>query len=188
MSNDQSSKSEPSWNVPVEPEKPFMFAMTVPVVAQFLFPKTRLAYFGRLCQKIGIAKPFLSSTSIFGTKYINNGFLMRSTVGFGLLFAGFQIIASAITEFDANEESSEKTELVTNGIFKYLRHPIYAGSILMQFGVSFLFDNGTIGILTALYFAWLQAIVLPIEEKGCVEYFGDEYKQYMKQTKRWYLF
>lgn len=204
MSASTQSQNEPTWNVPVEPEKPFMFSMTVPIISQFIFPQSRLPYANKIFTKLGISNTFLSSTTIFNTKYINNALLLRCGIGCGLLFAGFKVIAAAVSGMEYPQENqnqteggndtvstpgnTEKAKLSTDGIFKYLRHPIYAGSILMQLGVSIMFDNGAVGIISALYFTWLQAIVLPIEEKGLQQFFGEPYKKYMKQTKRWYFF
>jgi protein-S-isoprenylcysteine O-methyltransferase Ste14 len=79
------------------------------------------------------------------------------------------------------------TELVTSGIFKYIRHPLYSSLVLLTWGI--YFKNPTV-IMT--FVALLSSILLWFtatgDEKECIEYFGDRYRDYMKMTKRFIPF
>ncbi len=72
-------------------------------------------------------------------------------------------------------------QLVTDGIFKYIRHPHYTSLIIVGFGLAFFFYS-----IAALLIA---VIAVPImiwsifdEEKLLIKQYGEEYKQFMKKT------
>jgi protein-S-isoprenylcysteine O-methyltransferase Ste14 len=70
-------------------------------------------------------------------------------------------------------------QLVTGGIFQYIRHPHYTSILIVGFGLAFFFYS-----LFALVIAFL-AIPIMIwsifdEEKVLLKQFGEPYKEYMK--------
>lgn len=75
------------------------------------------------------------------------------------------------------------TELVTTGIFKYIRHPLYSSLLFLTWGI--WFKHPTL-ILT--FVALLSSVLLWYtalrDEKECIAFFGDSYREYMKGTKR----
>ena len=74
------------------------------------------------------------------------------------------------------------TRLVIVGIFRFIRHPMYTSVLLLNFGVflkSPSLVTAGLGIMAAI-FLYLAARV---EEKENLEYFGDEYSNYMKKTR-----
>ncbi|MFC2087826.1 methyltransferase family protein, partial [Bacteroidota bacterium] len=79
-------------------------------------------------------------------------------------------------------EFEKTTQLVKNGIFKYIRHPLYASLLFLTWGI--YLKNTSIDLLLV---AFLSSIFLHItaklDEKECVAYFGEEYKQYMSESK-----
>jgi len=82
----------------------------------------------------------------------------------------------------------EKTSsLVTSGVFKYIRHPMYASLLVLAWG-EFLKQVSWLGVflvLVASVFLWLTA---KRDEEECMAYFGSEYQRYMQKTKRFIPF
>ncbi len=72
--------------------------------------------------------------------------------------------------------------LVTQGIYKYIRHPIYAGLFVWALAQPLLLHNWIAGILLLIFFTVLYVVRVPLEEEMMVEEFGDEYKEYMDRT------
>jgi protein-S-isoprenylcysteine O-methyltransferase Ste14 len=74
------------------------------------------------------------------------------------------------------------TKLVKNGIFRLIRHPLYGSLIFLGWGI--YLKNTTIPLLPVTFgstiFLYLTALR---EERECLEYFGDIYREYMKHTK-----
>ena len=74
--------------------------------------------------------------------------------------------------------------LMTTGVFGYIRHPVYAGGVLGVVGFYVAFRSVIMLILVSvLYFIVIRHRML-FEEEMLVEEFGDEYREYMKRTKR----
>jgi protein-S-isoprenylcysteine O-methyltransferase Ste14 len=72
-------------------------------------------------------------------------------------------------------------QLVTGGIFQYIRHPHYTSILIVGFGLAFFFYS-----LFALVIAFL-AIPIMIwsiidEEKVLLKQYGESYKEYMKMV------
>ena len=77
----------------------------------------------------------------------------------------------------------EKTsQLVTVGIFKYIRHPLYSSLLFLNCGIFFKHPSW-IGLSLAIPTSIFLFITAKIEERENVEYFGEPYQDYMKNTK-----
>lgn len=84
-------------------------------------------------------------------------------------------------------EFEKTTQLVSHGIFAYIRHPMYASLLALAWGVYFQNPNpvGTAIAAVASAALWLTATT---DEKECLAYFGQEYADYMRRTKRFIPF
>ena len=75
-------------------------------------------------------------------------------------------------------------QLCTTGPYRFVRHPIYAGGVLLgSIGVVLIFNSWIILPLPALMFA-IYAIIVRKEEAMMTEVFGEEYKRYAANTGR----
>jgi protein-S-isoprenylcysteine O-methyltransferase Ste14 len=93
--------------------------------------------------------------------------------------AGIRIF---IIEGKPKDQVEDTSRLITNGLYKYIRHPMYLSLILAGFGVYFK-DPGFPQWLFALINLIALIITARIEEKEMVIKFGNEYREYMKNTK-----
>ena len=74
-----------------------------------------------------------------------------------------------------------KGQLVTNGIFKYIRHPHYTSLIIIGIGLALFFYS--------LFAFFISILAIPIiiwsildEEKLLIKQYGDEYRKFMEKT------
>jgi len=74
-------------------------------------------------------------------------------------------------------------ELVRRGIYKHLRHPITLAAILYSLGIP-LFFSSLYGFILMLVMIPFFIYRIKIEERMLLEEFGDEYREYMKQSKK----
>jgi protein-S-isoprenylcysteine O-methyltransferase Ste14 len=74
-------------------------------------------------------------------------------------------------------------ELVTNGIYRYVRNPSYLGLMIGALGWALLFRAGVGVLITALLLIPLVARMRS-EERLLAEHFGAEYKSYQARTWR----
>jgi protein-S-isoprenylcysteine O-methyltransferase Ste14 len=73
---------------------------------------------------------------------------------------------------------------VTNGLYRYSRHPMYITSFFFFLGVSIATASWVFLVFTIVIIVsslWSSGL----EEQGCLEQYGDSYRDYMKQTPRW---
>ena len=75
------------------------------------------------------------------------------------------------------------TKLVREGIFHYIRHPLYCSLLLLTWGVFFKDPSVAGGALAAAATAGLLRTAA-MDEAECLQAFGKEYRQYMGQSKR----
>jgi len=75
------------------------------------------------------------------------------------------------------------TELVTSGIFRYIRHPMYSSLLLLAWGI-WLKQPLAATLPVALLASWLLWLTARRDERECLAYFGDSYREYMTRTKR----
>ena len=74
------------------------------------------------------------------------------------------------------------TTLVTTGIYKYIRHPMYASLLYLTWGIYLKDVTGLSTILTSLS-TLLLILTAKMEEKENLLFFGESYRDYMGRTK-----
>lgn len=113
--------------------------------------------------------------------------LQYAGVGFLLLGVALAIKGSRhFARVETNINTFDKPDLlVTDGLFRYSRNPMYLGFALALFGV-FVFLGSTSPALVCIVFVLITHYwYIRFEEKVMYEMFGDEYTQYKRQTRRW---
>lgn len=79
------------------------------------------------------------------------------------------------------------TVLVTGGIYRYLRHPMYASGIYGGWGIFFKQPSWP-GLIFALGASAFWAIAARAEEGECIRYFGESYRAYARRTRKFVPF
>ncbi|VAW53986.1 protein-S-isoprenylcysteine methyltransferase [hydrothermal vent metagenome] len=103
------------------------------------------------------------------------GMLISMVLGYILLFIGVGIFLQGWREL---YRAKQQNSLVTTGLYRYVRHPQYAGLFLGLFG------EGVVHWPTLFSLALFPLIILAYfylarnEERKVIEQFGDEYREY----------
>jgi protein-S-isoprenylcysteine O-methyltransferase Ste14 len=79
------------------------------------------------------------------------------------------------------------TTLVTTGIYRYIRHPLYSSLLFLTWGIFFK-SLTWLGILLSLAATLFLIAMARADESECIRFFGPEYQAYMSQTKRFVPF
>lgn len=135
-----------------------------------------------------LALMFFSATSsprLSQFAELRSGFaLMLTLLGLGLAFAGRRAFQRARTT--ANPLRPEQSSsLVTDGIYRYSRNPMYLGLlwVLLGYAVYLAALYSLSGpVVFVLYLHWFQ--IRP-EEVILQEKFGDAYRDYCQRVRRW---
>lgn len=72
--------------------------------------------------------------------------------------------------------------LVKDGVYRLVRHPMYASFLLFGAGQALLLPNWCAGCFVLFAVALMCIIRVPHEEAMMCEFFGQEYREYMKRT------
>ncbi len=86
----------------------------------------------------------------------------------------------------AGVSKTDKTELVTNGIFQFSRNPAFLGFDLFDIGMLLMFFNWILCFLTAFAIIMYHLQIVYVEEKFLLSTFGNEYLQYKKKVCRYF--
>lgn len=104
-------------------------------------------------------------------------------LGLGLWFL-FRSHSDLATNWSITLEIREKHQLVTHGIYRHVRHPMYLALLLYSSGQALVLPNWVAGPSYLVAFALLFALRVGPEERMMVEEFGKNYEAYMARTKR----
>ncbi|MCM0148624.1 isoprenylcysteine carboxylmethyltransferase family protein [Photobacterium galatheae] len=100
-------------------------------------------------------------------------------VGFGL--AGIMAFARAKTAMNP----TKATRLVTSGVYRISRNPIYLGLLLLLIAV-FLNLSAISSIIMIPFFAlYMNHVQIAAEERVLRHAFGQQYKDYCQRVRRW---
>ncbi|MDA9964905.1 isoprenylcysteine carboxylmethyltransferase family protein [Gammaproteobacteria bacterium] len=108
-----------------------------------------------------------------------------------LLILGLTVLISAVSLFRKDKTTvnplspEQATKLVTDGIFKYSRNPMYLGmaSILGSIAVFFNLIGGI--ILIALFCFYITKFQIIPEERAMSNLFSQDFDKYKQTTRRW---
>jgi len=75
--------------------------------------------------------------------------------------------------------------LVTYGPYRWVRHPFYVTAALLMASVTLLTANGLIGASSLVVLAFL-AVRTPKEEQMLIKRFGQQYRDYLEKTGRFF--
>jgi protein-S-isoprenylcysteine O-methyltransferase Ste14 len=127
-------------------------------------------------------------------KWFADPFGLRQIISWSLLIISLLLIYQEVLLFrkkgGLNQKRNEPelvgiektTELVTSGVYHYIRHPFYGSLLFLGWGVFFK-DISWIGLFLAFLNTLLLVITAKIEEVENIEYFGRSYREYMKHTQ-----
>jgi protein-S-isoprenylcysteine O-methyltransferase Ste14 len=115
--------------------------------------------------------------------------LVQYPVGAALILAGLALVVACARRFLAAgtnvPTTRPTTAIVTSGLYRFSRNPIYVGLTLAYLGIAVAADS-----------AWILALVVPVllvmrygviarEERYLDEKFGDDYRRYKGSVRRW---
>ena len=112
--------------------------------------------------------------SYFGVLPLVGGIVMAATAS-----SAFRRAGTPVLPFERS------TALVTTGLYRFTRNPMYLGMLLILAGVALLF--GSVSTLLPIpVFAWaIQRNFIVGEERFLEEIFGAQYLDYKRQVRRW---
>ena len=136
---------------------------------------------------------FICGISIYYSKSFFNQFLNISNNGISLflLILGLTVFISAVRSFKKQKTTvnplkpKKASSLVTSGIFRFSRNPMYLGMLIILLSISFKFNLLGGMIISLLFFIFITKFQILPEEEAMNELFGDKFTKYSDTTRRW---
>jgi len=139
---------------------------------------------------IGLAAPLLP-------RHVNLGeadFLLNRIdpdwirwLGVAVMTAGAAVVAWGVRSLGRNltpgTEPLPGAELITSGAYAHVRHPIYAGAVLLLAGYTLAWSNWTLGLVVGVITLQYFQAKAGVEERWLMERFP-AYKTYMRHVPR----
>lgn len=110
----------------------------------------------------------------------------------GTVIGGMGVIVfiiSVLTMRDswrAGVSKTDKTELVTKGIYQISRNPAFLGFDLVYIGILMMFFNWVLFAVSVFAMLMFHLQIINVEENFLLEAFGDEYVCYRKKVCRYF--
>lgn len=109
-------------------------------------------------------------------------------IGIAIYVSGLWLLSKSHADLDRNwmptVELREGHSLVTQGVFRYIRHPMYAAHWIWSFAQPLLLQNWIAGFSMLVTFLPLYLYRVWREEEMMIDQFGIEYQRYMDRTTR----
>ena len=115
----------------------------------------------------------------------------RQIVSVIILIIGLIIIVSPVVDFIKSKTTVNPVKfknvnrLVTTGIYRYSRNPMYLGMILIIISTTIYYLNFLSVFSPLIFYIWINKFQINREEIFLEEKFGSEYLKYKSKTRRW---
>jgi protein-S-isoprenylcysteine O-methyltransferase Ste14 len=93
--------------------------------------------------------------------------------------AAFGRVGTPIKPFEVS------THLVTGGMYRVSRNPMYLGMVVVILGIAVLFGSISPFISIPIFVWLIQTNFIRFEEVALEKTFGDEYREYKSLVRRW---
>ncbi len=150
--------------------------------------KTGFTKFVEVTMKIAAFLVFFVGLAsiLLGTSH---GITVVRGLGAVLSVAGTIIFITAVRtmrdSWRAGVSKTDKTELVTNGIYQISRNPAFLGFDLLYLGTLLMFFNWILFLCTVFVILMYHLQIVNVEEDFLLITFGEEYVQYKKKVCRY---
>ena len=140
-----------------------------------------LAWIGFFVPLIWIASPAFA----FAEYSLRSGPFVSGVTCFVIgLWLFYRSHADLGTNWSITLEIREQHRLITEGIYRRIRHPMYTALVLYSVGHALVIPNWVAGPSTLIAFVILFALRVRPEEEMMANEFGREYAAYAARTKR----
>jgi protein-S-isoprenylcysteine O-methyltransferase Ste14 len=110
-------------------------------------------------------------------------------LGVALVLAGILLAMTAIGLFrragTTPEPWTSTTAIVTGGVYRFTRNPMYVGMALLYAGLALIADAPIALILLPVVLLIVQTQVIAREERYLAAKFGESYLDYKRRVRRW---
>jgi protein-S-isoprenylcysteine O-methyltransferase Ste14 len=130
---------------------------------------------------LGVALPVFGALSAYAPTSVR-------VIGFAIAACGFLVILAAQTGMGTSwrigVDAADRTALVTTGLFRRVRNPIFTAMTAAQIGMMLIVPSGVSALAVGLLIAAIQIQVRAVEEPYLLGVHGSAYRDYLSRTGR----
>ena len=112
-----------------------------------------------------------------------------SYIGLILILTAITMLVWAARSFGREKTTikpfEQSSELVTYGLYRFTRNPMYLSMVMTLFGLAIFLGSITPFLLIPVFILLIQRNFIIHEERGLEETFGEKYKNYKALVRRW---
>jgi protein-S-isoprenylcysteine O-methyltransferase Ste14 len=110
-------------------------------------------------------------------------------VGWAMLIAAFSLAISILSSLRSQRSSTDAGDtpsvLIVTKFYSHSRNPYYLSCLGFTIGATIAMGSLAAFVAPILYFATIQTIIIPLEERILQIKFGESYAQYKQTVRRW---
>ena len=125
----------------------------------------------------------LSTTRMIPIITFTNIRLIFVLIGILFFIIGITLWLKAVI-IDRLDAHIIKNELVTTGVYAYVRNPVYSAFMFVCTGVLLIYGNLVLLVLPIIYWGFMTVLMKLTEEKWLEDLYGKEYVQYRQRVNR----
>jgi protein-S-isoprenylcysteine O-methyltransferase Ste14 len=134
---------------------------------------------------LGFALPIrLVGGLVLALGFLFYGWLFRYRNPADILVSTYVTLSKAGRGEPLEERSGRTEALVVQGPYRYVRHPLYFGIVLLLIGWWLLLDYSFLLLSAVLLLLWFNFVVANLEEKELRAIFGEQYEQYSREVPK----
>jgi protein-S-isoprenylcysteine O-methyltransferase Ste14 len=111
------------------------------------------------------------------------------SAGVVLVILGFAIMMRAWWQFQQRQiaicPTAPTDALITDGIYRFTRNPMYLGMVLMLSGIALYLGSLPFYVVATVYFLVIDRAFCRYEEQKLLATFGSHYNRYQSDVRRW---
>ncbi|NYT65017.1 isoprenylcysteine carboxylmethyltransferase family protein [Alcaligenaceae bacterium] len=107
-----------------------------------------------------------------------------SLVGAGIAIAGMLTFKRSGTTSDPRHPDQAST-LITSGVYRWTRNPMYLGVLLILLGWGVFLDNALALVVAFIFVPYISRYQILPEERLLQNKFGAVFSSYMRKVRRW---
>ncbi|MGH9784717.1 MAG: methyltransferase family protein, partial [Terriglobia bacterium] len=118
-------------------------------------------------------------------------FLLRVSGATALAFTGLGFIVAGLVSFMRakttvnSTKPTSTTSLVSTGVYRFTRNPMYLGLLLVLLGWATFLANAVPFLIAPLFVLYINRFQITPEERTLASMFGAEFSAYRESVRRW---
>ncbi|MFX1344311.1 MAG: methyltransferase family protein [Promethearchaeota archaeon] len=127
-----------------------------------------------------INSSFLKVVFPENSSYFGDYWNLFALLGIAFIIIGINFVKKAQKAYDIKHIN--RADLITSGVFRIVRHPIYSGWVIIYLGAALISDSLTSLILCLFIYVCLELHALIEEKLILIPKYGDKYEEFKEKT------